>query len=91
MGYSYCTEVEVDVEIDDILDNISSSEKRELCEQLIEDGYAPRAFANIDRRVETYTESELQDLLDKMWENKHFFDIKLVDELKKMLRERNII
>jgi hypothetical protein len=91
MGYSYCTEVEVDVEIDDILDNISSSEKRELCEQLIEDGYAPRAFADIDRRVETYTDSELQDLIDKMWENKYFFDIKLVDELKKMLRERNII
>jgi hypothetical protein len=31
MGYSYYTEVEVDVEIDDILDDMSSSEKRESC------------------------------------------------------------
>jgi len=91
MGYSYYTEVEVDVEIDDILDDMSSSEKRELCEQLIEDGYGPRAFADQNPRVETYTDSELQNLMNQMWSNRDFFDINLVDELKKMLRDRNII
>jgi len=33
--------VSVDVDIDDILWDMSSSEKRELCKELIEDGYGP--------------------------------------------------
>ena len=33
--------VSVDVNIDDILWDMSSSEKRELCKELIEDGYGP--------------------------------------------------
>jgi len=33
--------VSVDVDIDDILWDMSSSEKRELCKELIDDGYGP--------------------------------------------------
>jgi hypothetical protein len=91
MGYTIWTECEVDVNIDDVLDEMSSSDKRGLCEQLIEEGYGPRALADQNPRVETYTDSELQNLMNQMWANRDFFDTNLIDELKKMLRDRNII
>ena len=47
------TTVSVDVDIDDIIWDMSSSEKRELCKELIEDGYGPEGSLRNDRSLLT--------------------------------------
>ena len=89
--------INVDVDIDDILWDLSDYEKRDLCEQLIEDGYAPDSdlFDDVELgdvlQTETYTESELVSLIEDLWNNRRFIDHKLVEELRVQLRERNVL
>lgn len=84
----------VEVDIDDILWEMSTSEKEELCQQLIEDGYGPEredvGLVGI-LNAETHTERELISLLEDLWTNRINIDYKLVDELRAQLRDRNII
>jgi len=89
------TTVEVDVDIDDILWEMYDTEKEDLCQKLIEDGYGPK---NIDSKdldevldAETYTESELVHLLNAIWSNRIHVDHKLVDELTRQLKTRNVL
>lgn len=83
--------VNVDVDIDDILWEMSSSEKEELCQELIDEGYGPEGIESGWPLPESYTEGELVSLFQDMWTNRIHIDVKLVDELKKLLRERNIL
>ena len=89
--------INVDVDIDDILWDLSDYEKRDLCEQLIEDGYAPDSdlFDDVELgdvlQTETYTECELVSLIEDLWNNRRFIDHKLVEELRVQLRERNVL
>lgn len=83
------TEVEVDIDIDDILYEMSGDEKRDLCEQLIEDGYGPENENQM--LAETYTEQQLIGLINQMWDNKKFIEQKTIDELTAYLRDKNII
>lgn len=83
--------VHVDVDIDDILWEMSSSEKRELCQELIDEGYGPKGVESQWLLPESYAEGELVSLFQDMWTNRIHVDVKLVDELKKLLRERNIL
>ncbi len=89
--------IDIEVDIDDILWEMSSSEKEELCQQLIEDGYGPgpEDFNGMELgdvlQAETYTETELISLLKDMWTNRHFIDHKLIDELRRQLRERRVL
>ena len=89
--------IDVEVDIDDILWEMSTSEKEELCQQLIEDGYGPRLedFNSMQLQdvlqAETYTESELVDLFKKMWNSRTHIDHKLIDELRAQLRERKVL
>ena len=85
------TEVEVDVNIDDILDEMSGSEKRELCEQLIDEGYGPGEEDEFEANCVTHSDSQLLALINELWQNRHLFDVNAIDEVKKMLRERNIL
>jgi hypothetical protein len=86
--------IEVEVDIDDILWEMSDSEKEDLCRELIEDGYGPEhedvGLVGI-LNAETYTERELISLLEDLWTNRINIDYKLVDELRAQLRDRNII
>ena len=89
--------IDVEVDIDDILWEMSTSEKEGLCQQLIEDGYGPgpEDFNGMELDVVlnagTYTERELVDLFKEMWNSRIHIDHKLVDELRAQLRDRNIL
>lgn len=89
--------ITVEVDIDDILWEMSDSEKEELCQQLIEDGYSPgpEDFNGMELdevlNAETYSERELVDLLKEMWSSRIHIDHKLVDELRAQLKERNVL
>lgn len=86
--------IDVEVDIDDILWEMSKLEKEELCEQLIEDGYGPEhediGLVGI-LNAETHTERELISLLENLWTNRINIDYKLVDELRAQLRERKVL
>jgi hypothetical protein len=83
------TEVEVDVDIDDILYELSTDEKLELCEHLIEDGYGPEGENQMV--AETYTEQQLIGLINQIWGSKMFIDQKVIDELTAYLKDKNIL
>lgn len=89
--------VDIELCIDEILWKMSTSEKEELCEQLIEDGYGPGPDDFNDMELdevlnaETYSERELVDLLKKMWSSRIHIDHKMVDELRAHLKKRNVL
>ena len=89
--------IDVEVDIDDILYVMSTSEKEELCRELIQDGYGPgpEDFNGMELdevlQAETYSETELISLFKEMWTSRNFIDHKLVDELRGQLRERNVL
>jgi len=89
--------IDVEVHIDDILWEMSDSEKEDLCRELIQDGYGPGPEAFSDMKLdevlqaETYSETELISLFKEMWNSRRFIDHKLVDELRGQLRERNVL
>jgi hypothetical protein len=89
--------VEFSVDIDDVLCEMSTSEKEDLCQDLIEDGHGPgpEDFNGMELdevlNAETYSEHELVDLFKEMWSSRIHIDHKLVDELRAQLKERNVL
>ena len=92
--------IDVEIDIDDILWEMSTSEKEDLCRELIQYGYGPgpedfKDFNDMELdevlQAETYTETELINLLKDIWTNRHFIDHKLVDELRGQLRKRRVL
>jgi len=89
--------IDVQVNIEDILWEMNTSEKENLCQELIEDGYGPdpEEFSGIELdevlQAETYSETELISLFKEMWASRRFIDHKLVDELRGQLRKRNVL
>ena len=89
--------IDVEVDIDDILWEMSTLEKEDLCQQLIEDGYGPELDLTLDVDLKyvfnpgTYTEHELVRLFEDLWENRIHIDHKLVDELRSNLRNQNVL
>lgn len=91
------TSISVDVSIGDILWEMSTSEKEDLCQELIEDGYGPELDLTLDADLKyvfnpgTYTEHELVRLFEDLWENRIHIDHKLVDELRAQLKRQNVL
>ncbi len=89
--------IDVEVDIDDILWKMSTSEKEGLCRELIQDGYGPgpEDFSGMELdevlQGQSYSETELVSLFKDMWTNRNFIDHKLVDELRRQLRERRVL
>lgn len=88
--------IDVEVDIDDIIWEMSTSEKEDLCRELIQDGYGqPGDFNDLELdevlQAETYSETELISLFKEMWSNRNFIDHKLVDELRANLRARRVL
>lgn len=87
----------IEVDVDDIIWEMSTSEKEDLCQQLIEDGYGPEPedFNGMELDgvldAETYSERELIDLFKEMWSSRIHIDHKLVDELRAQLKKRNVL
>ena len=84
--------LDIDVDTDDILGNMSKYEKQEMAEALYKDGIVPRALqADLDEiegrnGIQTTLEQELSDLLDKVWDNRMFInsnDLEILKQLSK--------
>jgi len=87
----------IDIDIDDILWDMSTSEKEDLCNELIEEGYGPgpEDFNGMELdevlQADIYSETELISLFKDMWVSRNFIDQKLVDELRGNLKERRVL
>jgi hypothetical protein len=84
------TSISVDVDIEDILWEMSEREKEELCKELIKDGYGPDK-ESVGYLGETTTESRLVNILDCIWQNRTNLQWLDLDELENTLKEKNII
>ncbi len=92
-------EAEVDYDTSDFWWECSSKEKQELADLAIEEGLASpsrgKASTGISLATKlattSYTEEELAKLLSDMWENRTFFDVKIVDELRENLRNKKLV
>ena len=65
--------INVDVDIDDILWELSSNQKQELVDDLYDEGYIPaevKEFELFNGSPQTHNETELLDILTKIWGNK---------------------
>jgi hypothetical protein len=65
--------INVDVDIDDILWELSSNQKQELVDDLYDDGYIPaevKEFELFNGSPQTHNETELLDILTTIWGNK---------------------
>jgi hypothetical protein len=86
-------ETEVDYDPSDFWEECSSSEKKELAELVIEDGLA-LPIGNLAEGFSgagSYTEQELLSLINHLWENRNFVDMKIVDELRENLRNKKVL
>lgn len=89
--------ITVEVDIDDVIWEMTTSEKEKLFRELIEDGYGPdpdpleEVKLKDALQAETYSEEELVSLFEDMWNNRRFIDHKLVEELRAQLRDRNVL
>lgn len=86
-------EAEVDYDPSDFWEECSSSEKQELAEIVIEEGFALPIGKSTGGFVgaESYMEKELLSVITDLWSNRHFIDIKNVDELRENLRNKRLI
>ncbi len=86
-------ETEVDYDPSDFWEECSSSEKKELAEYVIEEGLAlPIGKDTVGfSGAGSYTEQELLSLINDLWENKNFVDMKIIDELRQNLRNKKVL
>ena len=83
------TEVEVDIDIDDVLYELSTREKKQLCQELIDDGYGPEGEDQM--LAETYAEEELIRLMNDVWQTRVHLTAQHVDHLRSELQRLNVL
>ena len=86
-------ETEVDYDPSDFWEECSSREKQELAEIVIEKGLALPIGKSSEGFSGTgsYTEQELLSLINHLWENRNFVDMKIIDELRQNLRNKKVL
>jgi len=74
----------IDIDIDDILNDMSSWECQQLADNLYEDGYIPKQVqvGSDSMLAETYLEQELSNTLMAIWSNR----LHLTDSDKEILK-----
>ena len=88
--------IEVDIDIEDILWNMSKWDKQNMAEALYNDGIVPKALqADLDEiegrnGVQTYLEHELSNLLDKIWDNRKFINNTDLETLKEAHSQKDV-
>ena len=86
--------VQTEVDIDDIVYEMSDNEKTELCRSLIESGYEPEFFENTADgfpEAETYTEEQLIKMFKDIWDSRMHINNLHIDAIRSKLRSENII
>ena len=73
--------INVDIDIHDLLWDLSKRDKQELVDELYDDGYTPTQMDTVDmldifsiNGNLTYNEKQLLDTLYQIWENKNFLN-----------------
>ena len=86
-------ETEVDYDPSDFWEECSSREKQELAEFVIEEGLALPIGKSAEgfSGAGSYTEQELLSLINHLWENRNFVDMKIIDELRENLRNKKVL
>ena len=90
----FYTEAELDIDPSEYWSECSNTEKKELADYAIEDGYAKeKGPIEVGELFggSSYTENELAKLLVDIWESRNWFSIKEIDELRQQLRENKKI
>jgi hypothetical protein len=90
----FYTEAELDIDPSEYWSECSNTEKKELADYAIEDGYAKeKGPIEVGELFggSTYTENELAKLLIDIWESRTWFSIKEIDDLRQQLRENKKI
>jgi hypothetical protein len=72
---SYVT-VSADVDIDEVIDSMSTQEKQDLVDELYNDGYVPKQMCEIhDGKLVSVPESFYQEAINKLAQNYHRLSI----------------
>jgi hypothetical protein len=84
--------VEVDIDVDDIYWDMSRLEKQELADKLYDDGYVPKELKHDLDEIENRTpngasESELDYVLSKIWDNRMFINSNDLETLKHLAKK----
>lgn len=81
---------EVDVDVSDILDELSNREKREMYEELreeLEEEASPRNLEELFTNGETYMEQEIGKALAWMWEYRNMLTTSQRNRILEMTKE----
>jgi hypothetical protein len=84
--------VEVDIDVDDIYWDMSRLEKQEMADKLYDDGYVPVELKQDLDKIENRTpngasESELDNVLSKIWDNRMFINSNDLETLKYLAKK----
>ena len=80
--------ITVDIDLDDLMWDLSKWDKQRLVDNLYENGYVPKEVETIDARESgTYLEYELSDILDKVWNNRKFINNDDLETLKHLSKK----
>jgi len=84
--------VEVDIDVDDIYWDMSRLEKQEMADKLYDDGYVPVELKQDLDEIENRTpngasESELDYVLSKIWDNRMFINSNDLEVLIKLAKK----
>jgi hypothetical protein len=67
--------ITVDIDLNDLMFDLSNREKQQLVDELYENGFIPKKIEAVDARdPKTHLEYELSEVLDKIWDNRRFID-----------------
>jgi hypothetical protein len=84
--------IEVDIDVDDIYWDMSRLEKQEMADKLYDDGYVPVELKQDLDKMENRTpngasESELDYVLSKIWDNRMFINSNDLEVLIKLAKK----
>jgi hypothetical protein len=84
--------VEVEVDVDDIYWDMSRLEKQEMADKLYDDGFVPEELKHDLDEIENRTpngasESELDNILSKIWDNRMFINSNDLEVLIKLAKK----
>lgn len=80
--------ITVDIDLDDLMWDLSKWDKQRLVDNLYENGYVPKEVETIDAREPgTHLEYELSDILDKIWDNRRFINNDDLETLKHLSKK----
>jgi hypothetical protein len=76
--------IRVDIDLDEVYDDLSSSEKNSLVDWLKEDGYIEGPETNDFPPSETYKDDEWVEIIQKLSKNRHQLTLEEEEQIKEI-------